>query len=486
MHSSTRTGATLALFTLLVAGVIVGTAPAVAQADETEPSFEFDDGSSADFGLAAGDESPAFGGDADENDSDDGGPGFDFGGGEDDGGPEFEFGGNDSSDGDGGESDDGDGNETDGNETDGESRPIATFRPTITGTNSPVTAGEALDVIAAVENTGEGDGQQTVTLTVDDAVRDSRQVVVAAGERRTVTLSWDTAADDAGTYTATVATANGTSTASLTVENDTADGGDDSVGNETGGNDSEQVLPFRPSSFDAYVQGETAYLHSGVDNGSFPIEFTECEDFQPTAAARAENPDYLPLDSCIRLNGTVDEETDTWTGELNFPRITGAIADTRPIGDVYYSAEIVTTEPVTGTFDLSTGEITGETSIRLNITVFNVDHIGVPWDQRLNSEESPPLTNATCHIPSTELRLSTEKSFEADSPVAAADVMAGQRLNDNNETQVVTDDFAADGAAGCGETFGVDVNREIDYELGLPAGPGENELALDFALDLER
>ncbi|WP_299266350.1 hypothetical protein [Halorientalis sp.] len=75
---------------------------------------------------------------------------------------------------------------------------------------------------------------------------------------------------------------------------------------------------------------------------------------------------------------------------------------------------------------------------------------------------------------------------QADSSAATSDVIAGRRLDNDDETKAVTNGFAADGAAGCGETFGVDVDREVSYELGLPAGPDENELVLDLALDLER
>ncbi|MFB6166367.1 MAG: beta strand repeat-containing protein [Haloarculaceae archaeon] len=93
----------------------------------------------------------------------------------------------------------------------------AGFDVSITGTSSPVTAGGTLDVTADVTNTGGQQGTATVSLSAGGAQRDSQSVPLAGGASQTVTLSWQTAAGDAGDYTATVSAGGASDTASVTV-----------------------------------------------------------------------------------------------------------------------------------------------------------------------------------------------------------------------------------------------------------------------------
>ncbi|WP_424019755.1 CARDB domain-containing protein [Halorientalis pallida] len=345
----------------------------------------------------------------------------------------------------------------------------ADFRVGPLSSNSPVDVTDALDVTATVENVGGREATQTVTLDVAGSQRDSQSVTLAGGASQQVTLSWTPQSGDAGEYTATVTTANDTATTSVRVANE-SDGGD-------GG----KVLPFRPSSFRGYVEGETGYLHTGIGNDSFVIDFTECRNFQPTDEYVQQHPDYLPVDPCIVLTGNVSEETDTWEGEFQTSRVTGSITDTA-VGAAYYAANITTTDGVTGTFDLSTGEITGQGTAEINVTVWNVDNVGVPWVQR-----GDPISDDTCHIPNVPLRLSTEKSYEPKSPIPSTDLVSGMRLNDANETTVVSNDFAVGSAKDCGEVYGyINISKQINAELGIPAEAGRNELVFDFDLDLKR
>ena len=81
----------------------------------------------------------------------------------------------------------------------------ASFDVAITDTNSPVVAGEALDVTATIENTGDRSDTQSIDLRIGDQPVDDTTVSLDGGETTSVTLSWDTGPGDAGNYTATVA-----------------------------------------------------------------------------------------------------------------------------------------------------------------------------------------------------------------------------------------------------------------------------------------
>lgn len=74
----------------------------------------------------------------------------------------------------------------------------------IDGTNSPVYAGNILDVDFTVENTGDESGTKDVYLNVGGVQRDSVSLSLNSGEIQSDTLSWDTSASDDGSYTAEV------------------------------------------------------------------------------------------------------------------------------------------------------------------------------------------------------------------------------------------------------------------------------------------
>jgi hypothetical protein len=81
----------------------------------------------------------------------------------------------------------------------------------VTGTTSPVEAGDSLEITATVANYGGERARQTVTLT-DTGFTGSSQDAVAVdldvGDAESVTLSWATGRGDVGAGTVTVASAN--------------------------------------------------------------------------------------------------------------------------------------------------------------------------------------------------------------------------------------------------------------------------------------
>lgn len=94
----------------------------------------------------------------------------------------------------------------------------ASVSTTITGTSSPVTEGETLSVTVSIANTGETADTQTVGLSVGGTVRDSTTVSLDGGDATQVTLSWATTTGAAGSYTASVASANDSDSTAVTVE----------------------------------------------------------------------------------------------------------------------------------------------------------------------------------------------------------------------------------------------------------------------------
>ncbi|WP_255150756.1 right-handed parallel beta-helix repeat-containing protein [Halorarius halobius] len=93
----------------------------------------------------------------------------------------------------------------------------ANFAVTIDDTSSPVTEGETLTVTTTVENTGDEQATQTVSLSVDDIERDSQSVTLDGGGSTVVTLEWTTSDGDAGTYGTQVASADDAATTSVEV-----------------------------------------------------------------------------------------------------------------------------------------------------------------------------------------------------------------------------------------------------------------------------
>jgi hypothetical protein len=93
----------------------------------------------------------------------------------------------------------------------------ANFQVTIDSANSGLTEGEDLIVTATVENTGDAQSTQTVTLDAGALGTNSTQVTLAGGANTTETFSVGTASGDAGTYTATVSSANDSDSQQITV-----------------------------------------------------------------------------------------------------------------------------------------------------------------------------------------------------------------------------------------------------------------------------
>jgi hypothetical protein len=78
------------------------------------------------------------------------------------------------------------------------------FNVQITNVNDSVAEGEDVEVEAEIQNTGDVETIQTVTLTVDGEQVDAKNVGVSGGGSTTETFVWSTESGDGGSHTATV------------------------------------------------------------------------------------------------------------------------------------------------------------------------------------------------------------------------------------------------------------------------------------------
>ncbi|ELY95243.1 hypothetical protein C482_16398 [Natrialba chahannaoensis JCM 10990] len=88
----------------------------------------------------------------------------------------------------------------------------------ITDTNAPVAPGDTLEVVTAVENTGDEAVTQDLTLTLNGTVLDSVTVELDPGESDTITLSTSTIGLEPGTYTITVSIGDVSGSVTITIE----------------------------------------------------------------------------------------------------------------------------------------------------------------------------------------------------------------------------------------------------------------------------
>jgi len=108
------------------------------------------------------------------------------------------------------------------NELDGGNQPApANFQVSIDSTNSPVTEGENLTVNVTIENTGDEDGTQSVTVEGDSLGEVSKDISVASGTSTVKMFSLATESGDAGTYTVTATSADDSDDNSVTVQQPT-------------------------------------------------------------------------------------------------------------------------------------------------------------------------------------------------------------------------------------------------------------------------
>ena len=95
--------------------------------------------------------------------------------------------------------------------------PDAIYEYDIFSTNSPVPAGDELNVDCRITNVGNGDGYKEVNFSVSD-YSETKNVFVAENDSEIVRFTWNTVPSDIGNYTATVGGVDGSDSISVEVK----------------------------------------------------------------------------------------------------------------------------------------------------------------------------------------------------------------------------------------------------------------------------
>ncbi|MUV56785.1 dockerin type I domain-containing protein [Halogeometricum sp. CBA1124] len=94
----------------------------------------------------------------------------------------------------------------------------ADFQVTNLAVPSPVTQGDSATVTATVENVGDEQGTQTVSLSADGSAVGSEELTLAGGASQQVSFAVDTTGLSPGAYAVVLATENDSTSATMTVE----------------------------------------------------------------------------------------------------------------------------------------------------------------------------------------------------------------------------------------------------------------------------
>jgi len=192
-------------------------------------------------------------------------------------------------------------------------------------TNSPVTEGDALDVTATIENTGDKQGTQTVTLDVGTLGTNSTQVTLRGGANTTETFTVGTSAGDNGTYTAMVSSENDSASQQVTVTAPDTSGMTVAVQPTE-----ERVTVGQTTTFDVVVENAT----SGVSGYEIDIGLNSTAasivGYQLTTEGTSgplDNTTISPDNSSISLEAALLDTAQPPAGEVTVANLTLAVSE---------------------------------------------------------------------------------------------------------------------------------------------------------------
>ncbi|RLM54019.1 hypothetical protein DVK02_11370 [Halobellus sp. Atlit-31R] len=204
----------------------------------------------------------------------------------------------------------------------------ATFEITDVETNTPITAGETIEVSISVTNSGNETAQKEVWFSLDQFDKDYADVELAPGESKTVTLSYVSKSDDAKDWRLKASTPDDSAERTVTIEappgaGDSDDGDDDS----TDESDSQSQTRDRGDSDDATV--------SSGDAGHPDFEIVEMDVAEPITAGER-----------LRTNITVEN-----TGRAHGEKLVWFALDGRTVNDTIIDLPEEDETTVTLTYD---------------------------------------------------------------------------------------------------------------------------------------
>lgn len=211
-------------------------------------------------------------------------------------------------------------------------------------TNSPVAQGEILAVTTTVANAGDVSATQNISLSVDDAQRDSTTVTLDADETTQLTLEWETQSGDAGDYAATVRS--------------------DSDSTSTG------VTVLSPPKLTVSVASTNSPV-TGGETLDVAATITNAGDTSATQNVSLSVDDIQRDSTSVELDGgettQATLEWDTQTGDVGDRTITVASeSDTASI-----SATVLAEEGLSASFEANRTTVPVEDAIRFNASASN-------------------------------------------------------------------------------------------------------------------
>jgi len=270
------------------------------------------------------------------------------------------------------------------------SRSAGNFSVSIDSTNSPVTEGETLEVLADVENTAGGNGSQEVALLDPDFNEvDSQQVALGPGETKTVSMNWTTQPGDAGTDDVRVMSENDTSSETVNVEPEPSSVGQAelSVGGfadefpdgaegydygevvvpvgETADNETRDLnvtleIDGAGSTFTLSASNETATLKNESENFTFSVgQINQSDTYTATVTANATN-----------ANETTRETVFNVTSSPSFDvNVTGTNSPVNETEKLEVTANVTNTGTANGTGTLELNDTGFDGRVRDNATL---------------------------------------------------------------------------------------------------------------------
>jgi hypothetical protein len=307
----------------------------------------------------------------------------------------------------------------------------AEFAVDIEETNSPVVAGETLDVTATITNVGDATDTQTIRLDAVDDRQDGTELTLEGGESETVTLGWETTEDDIGEHTVEVASDDGSDTRTVRITDALGAGGGDG--------------PF----FEVEIQSATSPVAEGE-----PVEVTGL--VTNTGTQEGTQPVTLTV------GGTERDSVEVTLDDGDSETVTLAWATDR--GDAGEQALQVASED-----DDDSSDATVTAADRSTFAVA-IDDVVTPTDDTGTYEVTATITNVD-EVSDTQRVTLTTDSVERDSLELS---LSG------GESEVVTFSWEQD----ADREIEVEVASESDRDTSLASLPGDDGSGLDSTTGL--
>ncbi|OYR48286.1 PGF-pre-PGF domain-containing protein [Halorubrum sp. Ea8] len=366
------------------------------------------------------------------------------------------------------------------------------FSTTVTGSNSPIDAGETVTVDAIIENEGALSATQDINLVnADGDVLDSTSVSLAYNESTTVSLSWETETDTSVNETFTVESADTTASIDIEVERVTlpeiapepsppATGGggggggtdDGSETDSTGGNNTDD---------------STSEADTGASTPGLPADVESVHTEQQTIVSD----EGFGL-SQVRFSGESDVVSITWdsadvAGNVSVTALNDTPSETGPAPGALVSVsqitvpDNVTTETATLQFRADTTQIEELGAVTDDLQVYRF--ADGEWQQidSIVVEESNDAIVLQAETPGFSyfaVSATGEPKAEINSPseVAVGDTVS---LNASNSTdqygEVVSYEWLIDGESHNGESVTTEFEQAGDVEVELTVENGANK-----------